>query len=241
MSQYNHNARLLYKVSRPSDSNNSALVSNHRVYPTPKYAYTSVKSHGEITLNGHHWANTTTGQCKGDPTAAPGSDDEMRLWVNTSQNHHCNFFWGSFTQNYVTERNVRGIYLVHWNGGSNGNPQMKGVALVHVNSSGNKIYTPLGLGGEDWTHSHYNTVNSTTTSQKKYWGVSKTGTASIDAYHNKGYKWAGVLFNYQTTKKATSARDQPIYIANLRPICDDGRGSTPTYSGKWRVWGTDFK
>ena len=237
---YNHNARTLYRTSNPQGDSNTSLLKNDPVYPTAKKGDTTRSGQPTMTINGYEWKQTTAAQASGDPTEPDASSNVLKISIYTTNDNSANVFWGNLDYSKLTERGVRGIYLRHWNDGTNGDPKMKGVCCVYINDYGNKVYAPLAFGGESWQHSNHGGVNGTGTTKARYWGVLKHGS-SVNAFHMKAYKWAGVLFHYQTSNKAGYAREQPIYISSLRPICDDGREVNPLYRNLYRVWGSDFK
>lgn len=242
---YNHNARILYKTVNPGNSNNTGMLTNPAVNPTGKQNQLSTTNESSITLNNISWAHTAGCDIRsGDPTTTDVNGNPLKLSIMTTENNSANVFWGSFDKNHVTERGVRGLSFRTWNDGTNGEPRLAGVCLVYVNGSGSKIYCPIAYQATYYTQSRHGSVDvSTGDKNNKFWGVIKAGDSSQgDAFHMKAYKWAGVLFHYKTyKKKMASARDQPIYISHLRPICDDARNSSPSYKNQYRVWGSEFK
>lgn len=246
---YNHNGRILYKTVNPSYNSNSAVESLPAVFPTAKKSQIIVQNEGGKTLNGVSWPHSTdaggnwTGSSQGDPTTTDSVNGNfLSLSVYTTETHSANVFWGSTNKNYISERGIRGLSFRSWHDDTNGTPRIRGVALVYMNDSGNKIYCPLTFATNSYTYSHHGNIDVNTNSkQNRYWGVIAKGTATSDAFHMKAYKWAGVLFHYRTNKKTGSARAQPVYISHLRPICDDSRNTSPSYKNQYRMWSCDFK
>ena len=226
----------LYKCVAPSGGN-GAYENQHAVYPSP-ISNGWISNYGSTSIQGTTWSNDSTLSCSGDPTTSQGAT----IRLNTGANHDCNCFWGNTRYSELSEHMIRGIHFRNFTNQTKFRPRITGVALVFVNSSNTKKY--MGLQYRD--SGYYKDVSGHIkyeggSTGNYWWATAKTGTSDGNYFHNSSYRWAGVLFHYETTWKSGSSTNCDVYITRLRPIVDCNTNATPYYNNKYRVWGTQDK
>lgn len=190
----------------------------------------------EFSVGGDKWSNDNNLTMSGDPTTTTGAT----LRLNTHLNKDCNALWDVKAANTVTfsQRLIRGVHFYTYNNGSKHNPRITGVAMKYSKPGQSPKYVSLNYRSSNYCHTTDNSHGFPYigTSKSAWWrGVAKKDNSDGDYFH-QGWFWSGVVFHWECTWKSGSAIDNDVYIWGLRPICDAGKSSNPTYTNNMRVW-----
>ena len=227
----------LEQVKSPYNIDYGGWTNRKGLYPSNDASAMSWKHKGDVNIQGKKWSGDTTITASGDPT----TNKPASLGINTGANHDANVEWLCAGTN-ATERQVRGVYFRTYTNEAKFRPRISGVALRYLTTSGALYYHGLHYRSDGHEHSSGGSLNyEGGDSSHYYWGVGKTNSTDGAHFHDKNKVLTGVLFHMETTWKSGSAVWCWCYVWNLRFIFDGGRGSSPNYNNKYRMWGVDVR